>query len=74
MVLYLSFLESMSPYSLEQITQVGNVGVLFNGISTLTSGTQHVLHLQACTMHYQCKMIPTLYHSINKLDAYTHVL
>ena len=47
----------MSPYSLQQITQVGYVGVLFNGVGTLTSSTQHVLHLQCTsTMQYQCKM------------------
>ena len=43
---HLSFLEAMTPYPLQQITEVGYVSVLFNCIDILTSSTQHVLHLK----------------------------
>ena len=67
---YISFLESVSPYPLQQIAEVGYVGVLFNTVSTLTSSTQHVFHLiQRCTY-----ILNIYFFTLYNMYTYTYTL
>ena len=47
----LSLLESMSPYPLQEVTEVGNMCVLLDIVLTLTRAAKHVLHLQTDGYH-----------------------